>query len=45
MRDRNAYETYAFYLRNYGGFHLVSSYKMSTYTEYHLKVEIHILTI
>jgi hypothetical protein len=45
MRGRNAYETHAFCPRNYSGFYLVSLYETSTHTEYHVKVEIHILTV
>jgi hypothetical protein len=45
MRGRNACETHAFYLRNYGGFYLVSSYETSTHTGYYVKVEIHIPTV
>jgi hypothetical protein len=45
MLGRNAYKTHAFRPRNQCGSHLVSSYKISTYTGYHVKIEIHILTI
>jgi hypothetical protein len=45
MLGRNAYETHTFRPRNHGGSHLVSLYKTSTHTGYHVKIEIHILTV
>jgi hypothetical protein len=45
MCSYNVYETHAFYLYSHSGFRLISLYKMNTYIEYYIKIEIHILTI